>query len=60
MSSRFPRITCVAALSAMLALGSLALTQQALAQQVLAQSDDQNPEMRIEQLENRLRDALPT
>jgi tol-pal system protein YbgF len=55
MSSRFPRITCVAALSALLALGSQAWTQQALAQQVLAQSDDQNPEMRIEQLENQLR-----
>jgi TolA-binding protein len=39
----------------MLALGSQAWTQQALAQQVLAQSDDQNPEMRIEQLENQLR-----
>src|SRR5665213_75515 len=55
MSSRFPRITCVAALSAMLTLGSQAWTQQALAQQILAQSDDQNPEMRIEQLENQLR-----
>jgi tol-pal system protein YbgF len=37
-------------MSAMLALGS-----QALAPQVLAQSDDQDPEMRIQQLENQLR-----
>jgi tol-pal system protein YbgF len=50
MSSRFHRITRVAALSAMLALGSQALTSQ-----VRAQSDDQDPEMRIQQLENQLR-----
>jgi tol-pal system protein YbgF len=50
MLSRFHRITRVAAMSAMLALGS-----QALAPQVLAQSDDQDPEMRIQQLENQLR-----
>jgi tol-pal system protein YbgF len=37
-------------MSAMLALGSQALTSQ-----VLAQSDDQDPEMRIQQLENQLR-----
>jgi tol-pal system protein YbgF len=55
MSSRFHGITRVAAMSAMLALGSQALVQQALAQQVLAQSDDQDPEMRIQQLENQLR-----
>ena len=55
MPSRFHRITRVAAMSAMLALGSQALVRQALAQQVLAQSDDQDPEMRIQQLENQLR-----
>jgi tol-pal system protein YbgF len=54
MSSRFHRITRVAAMSATLVLGSLALEQQALAQ-VLAQSDDQDPEMRVQQLENQLR-----
>src|SRR5258708_12778405 len=43
MSSRFHRITHAAAISAMLALSS----------QVSAQSDD--PEMRIQQLENQLR-----
>ena len=42
-------------MSAMVALGSQALMQQASAQQVLAQSDDQDPEMRIQQLENQLR-----
>ena len=55
MSSRFHRITRVAAMSAMLALGSQALLQRALAQQVLAQSDDEDPAMRIQQLENQLR-----
>ena len=55
MSSRFHRITRVAAMSAMLALGSQALVRQALAQQMLAQSDDEDPEMRIQQLENQLR-----
>jgi tol-pal system protein YbgF len=55
MSSRFHRFTRVAAMSAMVALGSQALMQQASAQQVLAQSDDQDPEMRIQQLENQLR-----
>jgi tol-pal system protein YbgF len=45
MSSRFHRITRVAAMSAMLALGS----------QALAQSDDEDPAMRIQQLENQLR-----
>ncbi len=39
----------------MLALGSQPLVQQALAQQVLAQSDDEDPAMRIQQLENQLR-----
>ena len=45
MSSRFHRITRVAVISAMLALGS----------QASAQSDDVDPEMRIQQLENQLR-----
>src|ERR1700735_1602448 len=45
MSSRFHRITRVAAMSAMLALGS----------QAFAQSDDEDPAMRIQQLENQLR-----
>jgi tol-pal system protein YbgF len=60
MSSRFHGITRVAAISAMLALGSQVLlkqglVKQALAQQVLAQSDDEDPAMRIQQLENQLR-----
>ena len=43
-------------MSAMLALGSqVLLNEQALAQQVLAQSDDEDPAMRIPQLENQLR-----
>jgi tol-pal system protein YbgF len=54
MSSRFHRITRVAAMSAMLALGSQAWLQHASAQ-VLAQSDDDDPGMRIQQLENQLR-----
>jgi tol-pal system protein YbgF len=45
MLSRFHRITRVAAMSAMLALGSNAF----------AQSDDEDPAMRIQQLENQLR-----
>src|SRR5229473_6187287 len=45
MSSRFHQITCAAAISAMLALSS----------QASAQSDDVDPEMRIQQLENQLR-----
>src|SRR5216684_7264159 len=45
MSSRFHQITCAAAMSAMLALSS----------QASAQSDDVDPEMRIQQLENQLR-----
>src|ERR1700687_1697159 len=45
MSSRFHKITCAAAMFAMLALSS----------QALAQSDDVDPEMRIQQLENQLR-----
>jgi tol-pal system protein YbgF len=48
MSSRFHQITRAAALSAVLALAS-----QALSSKVLAQSED--PEMRIQQLENQLR-----
>jgi tol-pal system protein YbgF len=50
MSSRSHRITRAAALSAMLALCSPALSSQAF-----AQSDDADPEMRIQQLENQLR-----
>jgi tol-pal system protein YbgF len=42
-------------MSAVLALGSQAWPRQASAQQILAQSDDQDPEMRIQQLENQLR-----
>jgi len=45
MSSRFHQITCAAVVSAMLALSS----------QAFAQSDDVDPEMRIQQLENQLR-----
>jgi tol-pal system protein YbgF len=45
MSSRFHGITRAAALAAMLALGS----------QAFAQSEDADPEMRIQQLENQLR-----
>src|ERR1700686_4468859 len=45
MSSRFHGITRAAAMSAMLALSS----------QAFAQSDDVDPEMRIQQLENQLR-----
>jgi tol-pal system protein YbgF len=45
MSSRFHRIARAAVISAMLALGS----------QAFAQSDDVDPEMRIQQLENQLR-----
>jgi tol-pal system protein YbgF len=45
MSSRFHQITGAAAVAAMLAFGS----------QALAQSDDVDPEMRIQQLENQLR-----
>src|SRR6266851_4732098 len=45
MSFRFHQITCAAAMFAMLALSS----------QASAQSDDVDPEMRIQQLENQLR-----
>ena len=45
MSARFHKVTRAAALSAMLALGS----------QAFAQSDDVDPEIRIQQLENQLR-----
>jgi TolA-binding protein len=45
MSSRFHRIARAAAMAAMLALGS----------QAFAQSDDADAEMRIQQLENQLR-----
>ncbi|SHK21902.1 tol-pal system protein YbgF [Bradyrhizobium lablabi] len=50
MTFRFNRIAGAAALSALLALWS-----QALPAQSLAQSDDADPEMRIQQLENQLR-----
>ena len=50
MSSRFHRITRAAALSAMLALAA-----QGWSSKVLAQSADGDPEMRIQQLENQLR-----
>src|SRR6201992_3706493 len=50
MSSRFHQITRAAAITAMLALGP-----QALSSQAFAQSDDTDPEMRIQQLENQLR-----
>jgi tol-pal system protein YbgF len=45
MSSRFHKVTQAAALSALLVLGS----------QAFAQSDDVDPEIRIQQLENQLR-----
>ena len=45
MSSRFHKVTCATAIAAMFALASPAL----------AQSDDADPEMRIQQLENQLR-----
>jgi tol-pal system protein YbgF len=50
MTFRFNRIASVAAVAALLALSS-----QALPSQALAQSDDADPEMRIQQLENQLR-----
>ena len=50
MSSRFHRITRAAAISALLVLSS-----QALPSRVLAQSDDADLEMRVQQLENQLR-----
>jgi tol-pal system protein YbgF len=50
MSSRLHQITRATAISAMLTLASQAVTTQAL-----AQSDDTDPGMRIEQLENQLR-----
>jgi tol-pal system protein YbgF len=50
MSSRFHRITRAAAVSAMLALAA-----QGWSSKVLAQSADGDPEMRIQQLENQLR-----
>jgi tol-pal system protein YbgF len=49
MSSRFHEITRAAAVTAMLVLCSPAMAQ------VLAQSDDVDPETRIQQLENQLR-----
>src|ERR1700749_5266883 len=45
MSSKFHRVTCGVAFAAMLAFGP----------QSFAQSDDGDPEMRIDQLENQLR-----
>ena len=50
MSSRFHRTTRAAVLTAMLVLGICTVTSMAF-----AQSDDGDPEMRIQQLENQLR-----
>ena len=50
MSSRFHKVARAAGLAAMLALSS-----QALLSKALAQSGDVDPEMRIQQLENQLR-----
>jgi tol-pal system protein YbgF len=54
MSSRFHQITRAAALSAILTLGSQVFSTPAFPQ-YSAQSDDGDPEMRIQQLENQLR-----
>ncbi len=54
MSSRFHLITRAAALSAILTLGSQVFSTPAFPQ-YSAQSDDGDPEMRIQQLENQLR-----
>jgi tol-pal system protein YbgF len=53
MSPRFHMVACAVALSAMLALSSHGFAQS-LAQSV-AQADDVDPELRIQQLENQLR-----
>src|SRR5262245_27082096 len=50
MSSRFHQLTGVVALAACLSVSSLALSSRAR-----AQSDDGDPEMRIQALENQLR-----
>jgi tol-pal system protein YbgF len=50
MSSRFHQMTRAVAIAAMLALSS-----QGLSSPAVAQSDDADPEMRIQQLENQLR-----
>jgi len=55
MSSRFHQVTRAAVIAAVLALGSQGLSSQALFTQALAQSDDADPEMRIQRLENQLR-----
>ena len=47
MSSKFHRVTCAVAFAAMLTLGPLSFAQ--------SDDDGENPEMRIEQLENQLR-----
>ena len=54
MSSRFHEITRAAAVAVLLVLCSPVLCSQAMSQ-VLAQSDDVDPETRIQQLENQLR-----
>jgi len=54
MSSRFHQITRAAVLSAILALGSQTLFSPIILP-ASAQSDDGDPEMRIQQLENQLR-----
>src|ERR1700712_1364144 len=55
MTSRFHRTTRAAAIAAMLTVAPHVLAAQVLTAQVLAQSDDADPEMRIQQLENQLR-----
>ena len=55
MSSRFHQMARAAAISAMVALCSPVLFTQLLFPKALAQSDDVDPEIRIQQLENQLR-----
>jgi tol-pal system protein YbgF len=55
MTSRFHRTTRAAAIAAMLTVAPHVLAPHVLAAQVLAQSDDADPEMRIQQLESQLR-----
>jgi tol-pal system protein YbgF len=59
MSSRFHMLASTVALAAMLALSSQGFAQQGLTQQgsaqSLAQADDVDPELRVQQLENQLR-----
>jgi tol-pal system protein YbgF len=55
MSSRFLNSTGAVAIAAMLVFSSQAFVSQAFVSQAWAQSDDADPEMRIQQLENQLR-----